>query len=237
MQNTYLFFIGNSTSTLSRVYLDSLSTNVVNFTTSNHFDSSIAVSLDHVLDLVLGVDLWFQSNASSLKVVLQNRETQRIYNLYYIVADFFISVQDENIYHGIGSTINSWHHLTRDLFVDLGKGISASAQHYSDRKRKIRRTELKIVSIAFSGSGSFDNLTLATTEHMQHFYDAAEWFLIHQDSNTGGWPINVKRKVGPGFNELAKGWYSAMGQGHGISLLARAYYHSRFVENYFFLLY
>lgn len=42
----------------------------------------------------------------------------------------------------------------------------------------------------------------------------------------GGWPNPVKRKLSE-FAELKQGWYSAMGQGHAISLLARAYYHSK----------
>lgn len=33
--------------------------------------------------------------------------------------------------------------------------------------------------------------------------------------------------MGSGFAELQHGWYSAMGQGHAISLLARAYHHSK----------
>lgn len=56
------------------------------------------------------------------------------------------------------------------------------------------------------------------------FY-TADWFVRHQDLKTGGWPNPVKRKLSE-FAELKQGWYSAMGQGHAISLLARAYYHS-----------
>lgn len=94
---------------------------------------------------------------SSLLISLENRETRRIYNLYYIFADFSISVQDQNIYYGVG-TVAKWKHLTRDLFVDLQKGMQS--QHYfSDHKRKIRRTELKIVSMEFRGNGSFGEYT------------------------------------------------------------------------------
>lgn len=35
------------------------------------------------------------------------------------------------------------------------------------------------------GTGSFDNLTFATSEHIGQFYDAAEWFVKHQDIKTG----------------------------------------------------
>lgn len=83
----------------------------------------------------------------------------------------------------------------------------------------------QITDIKFLGTGSFDNLTLSTSEHMAQFYDAAEWFVRNQDGRTGGWPNPVKRKLSE-FGELKKGWYSAMGQGHAISLLSRAYHHS-----------
>lgn len=57
-----------------------------------------------------------------------------------------------------------------------------------------------------------DNLTISSSEHLQNFYDAADWLIRNQNPD-GGWPIPVKRKLGPGFQELQKGWYSAMSQG------------------------
>lgn len=129
--------------------------------------------------------------------------------------------------------------MTRDILVDLQKGLQLT-----DKKKKYRRTEIKvsfhqsyiriphfhfdqfqITEIQLLGSGSFDNLTLSTYEHMAQFYDSAEWFVKNQNPKTGGWANPVKRKLSE-FNELKKGWYSAMGQGHGISVLARAYHHS-----------
>jgi heparosan-N-sulfate-glucuronate 5-epimerase len=198
-------------------------TNVVNFTTTNQFESAIQLEMDHVLDLLLSVDMFLRPN-SSLMVTVQNRESQQNYYLHYILADFSLTVQDSNIYHGIGTNgANRWKHLARDLFIDVQKGVVAL---YANRKLKMRRSELKVVKIAFLGSGAFDNLTLSTSEHIQHFYDAAEWFVHHQNTSTGGWAIPVKRKLAPGFEDLPRGWYSAMSQGHAISLLARAFYHS-----------
>lgn len=198
-------------------------TAVVNFNTTNQFDSAIYLELDHVLDLLLSVDIFFRPN-SSLMVTMQNRESQQIFYLHYILADFSLTVQDANIYHGLGlSATNQWKHLARDLFIDVQKGAAAL---YANRKLKMRRSELKVIRIAFLGSGAFDNLTLSTSEHIQHFYDAAEWFVQHQNQSTGGWAIPVKRRLASGFEDLPRGWYSAMSQGHAISLLARAFYHS-----------
>lgn len=91
-------------------------------------------------------------------------------------------------------------------------------------KKKIRKNDIRVIDIKFDGSGAFDNLTLATSDHMAQFFDAAEWFVKHQNKTTGGWSIPVKRRLGVGFMELPSGWYSAMSQGHAISLLSRAYY-------------
>lgn len=209
-------------STISRNYsLDA--TGVVNFATSNQFESAIYADLDHVVDLIMSVDLLFQQN-SSFMITMQNRETQQLHVLHYILADLSISVQDTNIYYGLGvNALGKWKRITRDLFVDVQKGVALS---YVNRKQKMRRNELKVVRIAFLGNGAFDNLTLSTSEHIQHFYDAAEWFVRHQNQSTGGFAIPVRRRLASGFEDLNRGWLSAMAQGHSISLLSRAFYHS-----------
>lgn len=198
-------------------------THIVNFTTSSQFESAIYLEMDHVLDLLLSIDILLTTN-SSLIVTMQNRETQQVFFLHYLLADFYISVQDVNIYYGISpSTANHWKRLTRDLFIDVQKGVVSMS---SNRKVKMRRNELKVVRISLHGTGAFDNMTLSTSEHIQHFYDAAEWFVRHQNLSSGGWAIPVRRKLASGFEDLRSGWYSAMSQGHAVSLLARAFHHS-----------
>lgn len=53
-----------------------------------------------------------------------------------------------------------------------------------------------------------DNLTLSSSEHLSHFYDSAEWFVNHQDPNTGGWTNAVTRRLAAGMAELQPGWYA-----------------------------
>lgn len=222
-------------SSLTRSFDAAVRSHVLRFTTSSNFDGAVHLSLDHVLDLILSVDLFIRPNVS-LIVTLQHRETKAFYHLNYIVSDLLVTVQDENIYYGLGvPRKNRWKRLTRDLLVDLQKGLQLQmtmgggpgAGGTEQKKKKLRRTEIRLTGIAFHGIGSFDNLTLSTSEHIAHFYDAAEWLVRHQNTSTGGWPNPVKRKLGSGFAELPSGWYSAMGQGHAISLLARAHVHSR----------
>lgn len=223
-------------SNLTRDYDKRVESNVLTFTTSSSYDSAITLALDQVLDLVVSINVLLKSN-SSIMITVQNRETKQLYHVHYIVADVSLSTQEENFYYGIGLPCDCWKRLTRDLFVDVQKGIQLAGNSLirlangnvspiiDKTKRKLRRTDIKIISIGFVGSGSFDNVTIATTEHIAQFYDAADWFVRNQNEKTGGWSNPVKRKISE-FAELKQGWYSAMGQGHAISLLARAFYHS-----------
>ncbi|KAH7958224.1 hypothetical protein HPB49_000113 [Dermacentor silvarum] len=108
-------------------------------------------------------------------------------------------------------------HLTRDLAVDLVKGLS-----FGQRKMATRPRNLRVHSIVLRGYGLVDNLTLTTSAHEAHFFDSAEWLVRHQD-DTGGWPIQVTRRLSNGMLELEPGWYSAMAQGQAMSVLTRAY--------------
>lgn len=214
--------------------------NMISFVSNPNSDAAITMSLDHVLDLVLSIDINLSAN-SSFTVQMQNRETKQEYNIHYMISDSLLTVPDEtNFYYGLGvQHVSRWKHLTRDLLVDLQKAIqqlsvnvagsgmqSAIITNNIDKtKKKLRRSDVKVTKISLLGSGQFDNISFATTEHIAQFYDAAEWFVRNQNEKTGGWPNPVKRKLSE-FAELKQGWYSAMGQGHAISLLARAYYHS-----------
>lgn len=196
---------------VTRAYCPEKQTNCVNFS------SAISINLNITSDVVLTVDVLFSFN-TSLSIRVQHKET--IYNLVYIASDQVIDVQNNEIVHGIGRK-KVWRRLTRDLFIDLQKGLQFGSV---ERKKKIRKSEIRLLDLKISGSGSLDNLTLATSDHMSQFFDAADWMVRNQNKTTGGWPIPVKRRLGSGFMELPKGWYSAMSQGHAISLLSRAYY-------------
>lgn len=207
---------------ISRVYQLQFNSRVLKFSTSDVYSNGISLKLDHVLDFVMNVNILLRGN-SSFSVILQNREKKEVYNLHYVVSDVLITTQDRNIYHGIGIS-QGWHQITRDLIVDLHKGLNFLERDKS--KHKLPRSKIKIVDIILRGHGAIDNLTLSSSEHIQQFYDAANWFVKYQDEVTGGWANPVKRRIAAGFQDLNPGWYSAMGQGHAISVLARAYYHS-----------
>lgn len=211
------------TSNMTRIWHHKFNTSIVQFETTIGYESAISIQLNQSQDLVLSVDLLLVTNSSSLMVTVLNRDTKHSYNLHYIPAELLLSVQESNIYYGLGSgALNKWRHITRDLHIDVQKGIVMGDKR---SPLKVRRSDLEVLSVAFLGIGFYDNITLSTSDHLAHFYDAAEWFVHNQDPKTGGWTNPVRRSLN-GFAELRPGWISAMGQGHAISVLARAYWHS-----------
>ncbi|XP_016958114.1 D-glucuronyl C5-epimerase B [Drosophila biarmipes] len=211
------------TSNMTRIWHHKFNTSVVQFETAPGYEGAISIALNQTLDLLLSVDLLLVTNSSSLMVTVLNRDTRHSYNLHYIPADLLLSVQDSNIYYGLGgSAINKWRHITRDLHIDVQKGIVLGDKR---SPLKVRRSDLEVTALGFLGLGFYDNITLSTSDHLAHFYDAAEWFIHNQDPKTGGWANPVRRSLN-GFAELRPGWISAMGQGHAISVLSRAYWHS-----------
>nr|ATU82814.1 secreted hypothetical protein [Pristhesancus plagipennis] len=180
--------------------------------------------LDHVLDFVLSVELMLKrSDNSSFTVVVQNREKNEAWSLHYSCNSPIIYSKDQDVYHKINCDEGKWSQLVRDLLVDLQKGLSFQGKP----KKKLLRSKYKITSIIIEGSGKLANLSLATSRHLQQFYLAADWLVKHQDPKTGGWHNTVKRKGPHGMKDLQPGWLSAMGQGHGMSVLARAYHLSK----------
>lgn len=205
----------------SRVYDKQVNSFVLKFATPETSISGISLTLDHVLDFVLKWDLNIKDNGS-ITVVLELREKKETYHLHYVTSNTVLHNYNNHVYYGIGLVNHQWRRLTRDLLIDLQKGL-----YLNDKSRKkLPRSKLKVVKIILYGSGMIDNMTLSTSEHMEQFYDAARWFVANQNVTSGGWPNPVKRKVAPGMAILEPGWYSSMGQGHAISVLARAYYHS-----------
>lgn len=170
---------------------------------------------------ILSFDLKLNSNsASQLIVVLWNIIEKHAYYLHYCCDQEHISVSGFDIYYGMFcDDKSSWFKLSRDLVIDLQKGIMWKIKS----KPKLTRSSFRVESIIMQGDVCIDNLTVLSSDHMTQFQFTVNWFLRHQDNTTGGWPNPVTRKMA-GSLILKPGWYSAMGQGHGLSVLARAYH-------------
>jgi len=140
------------------------------------------------------------------------------FQIHYVFSNTDISCDSKNIYYGLGeSRRGKWIHLARDINYDLLKGLALKCN-----SKSVKVKHLTLTGVSVRGHGWVDNVTIASAVHMDHFFDAARWFVDNQDSR-GGWPVQVRRLLVPGVMELAPGWYSAMAQGQAISTLVRAY--------------
>nr|SVE76253.1 EOG090X0272 [Daphnia longispina] len=183
----------------------------------------ISLRLKQGTDLVLSFDLRFLSTNGSLTFFLEDRDRSQIFPVSFTCSSVLVEAHNSSgnysTIYGMGDCQN-WKKFTRDLHIDLVKGHVLSG-----RGKKLSRTKLRIHHLLLKGNGQLDNLTLASSNHMDMFYSSADWLVRHQDSS-GGWPIGVKRKIASGRADLDPGWYSAMGQGQAMSLLMRAFYRS-----------
>ncbi|XP_041977576.1 D-glucuronyl C5-epimerase isoform X2 [Aricia agestis] len=204
---------------MSREFDPELKMKVLSFATTDHASSQVWLKLDIAQDFVLTMDLLLKPN-SSMTVVLQNKDKKETVYLHYVFNNQLISALDDHIFYGVGEE-SAWRRVTRDLIVDMQKGW----QLLDRPKRKSPRNKFKISSIILRGSGSLGSAQLATSAHTAHFYAAARWLVRSQRPN-GGWPVPARRRVAPHVPDLTPGWHSAMSQGHGISVLARAHYRS-----------
>ncbi|VDO92729.1 unnamed protein product [Soboliphyme baturini] len=145
---------------------------------------------------VIRFSVMFMTPNSFFTVKLRNTSSQKDFFLHYVQMDETLLVKGPNrLYYGIGSkrTDAVW-----------------------------RRITLELVSLTFHGQGIVTTPSLQSSSHMDHFFDGADWLLDNQDKN-GGWPAKVRRVIANGALVLEPGWYSAMAQGHAMSVLCRAY--------------
>lgn len=212
---------------VTRIRDPQIFSNVLKFRTTESFAKGGAVlriseaSIQNLL--ILNLNILLQGNASFTVSIEYKYKKSEVLTIHYIRSEKLLQVKDHQIYYGLGEQSN-WQRVTRNLLIDVHKGAAASPQLRKQFK-KVSKSKLRVISIHLNGEGSLSNMTLASAEHLHHFYDAANWLLNHQDEQ-GGWSIPVPRKVITGVLELEAGWYSAMAQGQAMSLLVRAAHHS-----------
>ncbi|GAB6023654.1 hypothetical protein CHUAL_008421 [Chamberlinius hualienensis] len=202
----------------ARKWDDQVHSEVLEFQTSDSLlRGGISLSLSRAQDYVIGLDIKFTTNGS-LSVVADDKDRHERYFVHYVFTPMYVVVSGNHIYYGLGSKQStSWRRFTRDITVDVRKGLNSKAA----RKSKLK---IQLISLVLRGEGCLDNLTVSSSAHMAHFFDATDWMVKNQDSQ-GGWSIPVERKFNSqGMGNLSPGWYSAMAQGQAISALTRAYY-------------
>jgi len=126
-------------SVMNRVYDKQVNSYVLKFATPETSTSGISLKLDHVLDFVLKWDLNIKDNGS-VTVALQSREKKEMYYLHYVTNNVVLYNYNNHVHYGIGQANHQWKRLTRDLVVDLQKGL-----YLNDKSRKkIPRSKLKV---------------------------------------------------------------------------------------------
>lgn len=126
-------------SVISRIYDKQVNSYVLKFATPETSTSGISLKLDHVLDFVLKWDLNIKDNGS-ITVALQSREKKDMYYLHYTVNNVMLYTYKNHIYYGIGQINHQWRRFTRDLVIDLQKGL-----YLNDKsKKKLSRSKLKV---------------------------------------------------------------------------------------------
>ena len=173
---------------------------------------------------ILSFDFRFITNGSFTVYVKPKGKRPETFAIHYVCSNTVIVVEGNHIYYGIGDR-QHWSRITRDLAIDFHKGLSLknSDTQLNGHKKKSSHAPLhRILRLEIHGQGQIDNITLSATAHLAQFYYAANWLVLNQDDK-GGWPNMVTRKLSGGVLSLDPGWYSAMAQGHAMSLLIRAY--------------
>lgn len=197
-----------------------------------HFDRESEISLKSFegvgpSQVVLGFDLQYKEDVV-VTVTLTSKGSPSSYILRYVPEDRFVSKDRNVITYGYGSKLKEgeWKRFTRNLMTDLQNGLNKKTLLAFKAKGPVR-----IDKLAFSGTGCLTNLTLSDEEHLRMFFSAADWLVKNQDEDKSGWPVSVvfnkDRTKYASAAEIQPGWYSAMAQGHALSVLSRAYGRSR----------
>ncbi len=198
-----------------------------------HFDKSSPISLS--LDgedkrLTLSFALQYREDTTLLVTLVQSRQSKpKSYVLRYAPVPELVRRDGNVVTHGYGSNLaeGQWMKFTRDLLVDLQKGIGKkTAVAFLRGLPSSREVAVQVAEIRLEGVGCVTNVTLSNQEHRRMFFDAADWLVARQDPASGGWPVEVTfnkdRVKYPRAGELDS-WHSAMATGHALSVLARAY--------------
>ena len=170
-------------------------------------------------DLTLSFEVKPLSNFSLTAVLKTDSFGSNEYSVTYKTIDEEILVTSDEIIYGIG-TQNNWKSLTRELAVDLQKGLNIG-----QKKLSVKTRNMHLIRLEINGNALIDSIRLMSSAHETYALTAGQWFLTNQDSN-GGFSIKVNRKLSNGALQLKSGWYSAMAQGQAISLLTRLYKHT-----------
>ncbi|GMS88597.1 hypothetical protein PENTCL1PPCAC_10772 [Pristionchus entomophagus] len=230
---------GSLDETSERIFfVDDMEKKAVNLSTKDDISNpGVYVSFSSDPDLST-VSFSYKSHSpnSSFSILLTVKETDQLVVLHYVPREDDRCVWNEEtnkmvdnqatFFYSFPYQWGEWVEITRDVMVDAARALSTMKGKGRTKKESnviLRAGDISIHSISFRGHLTIrQEIIQSRNEHEKAFLHAADWFVANQDSS-GGWPVGVERKVADGRLSLPSGWYSAMGQGHALSLLTRAY--------------
>lgn len=116
-----------------------------------------------------------------------------------------------------------WSTVTRDILVDVSRALSSGDNRKKDDNVVLHPGDIRLVSLGFRGQLTVrQHISQRNEQHSHAFRASADWLARNQDEK-GGWAVPVERSIAERKLVLPPGWHSAMAQGHGISVLTRAF--------------
>jgi len=193
-----------------------LNEEVTEFATPRH--SPATLKLDSAGKQILIFDLKLTGNASITVDLLFRDSSAKNVRVHYVCSDRLLATRDTDVYVGLGRHWDGYKHFIRDLSVDAYKGLTSRGRGSG---QKITPQRMRVQAVHVAGSGRLRQLSLASSDHMGQFLQAADWLLASQTAS-GAWTIPVERRLNDRM-VLKPNWCSAMGQGQAMSLLTRAF--------------
>ena len=202
-------------------------TRVLSLNSCVHFDRASPVALDFDAGdkrAVLSFDLQFKQAVNVSVLLRSTRPGANAYVVRYVPRDLDVRREDNVVVLGYGAGLREgqWKRFTRSVMYDLKAGVGKKVfLEFRDFGR--------VAGIQLDGVGCVTNVSLSRQEHLAFFSAGADWLAANQDAR-GGWPVDVVFNKDHGkyarADEVAPGWYSAMAQGHALSVLTRAHRHA-----------
>ncbi|CAD5211368.1 unnamed protein product [Bursaphelenchus okinawaensis] len=208
--------------TISDVQTNSAKTirNGTTFVTIDDLSQHFSLDLKSHSDLTVISFEWNPlSDDSFFSVELQSSEDVLITINYVTKTDARCLWEHEGKYY---QSLNRGGKMfvLRDFAVDASKVMALKSNKKDGRGRS---EQFKVLSIRFNGILEITMpIYQQSSDHKQMFLNSADWLLKNQREN-GAWAVPVKRIIDKKLF-LPAFWPSAMAQGHGISVLIRAYH-------------
>uniref|UniRef100_A0AC35U6X2 Heparosan-N-sulfate-glucuronate 5-epimerase n=1 Tax=Rhabditophanes sp. KR3021 TaxID=114890 RepID=A0AC35U6X2_9BILA len=174
------------------------------------------------------------SQSSSFSVMAQDVKYNTTVKVNYVFGQnngcVWVKEDDHilQIFYNIGSYEDKEYHILRDILVDVYKGLSLTSKKNLIKNNPFKLGDVNLSALMFNfeepGTQAISSfINQSSTADLEMFMNAADW-LVNNQGVDGGWGVPVLRSIADNKLVLPVGWKSAMGQGHALSVLSRAYH-------------